>query len=53
MDRWGCTVIRLALACIAVCVASYVVTVGHAGTSCVEVSQGVWDCHGGPGEEGE
>ena len=45
--------IRLALACIAVCVASYVVTVGHASTHCVEVSNGVWDCHGGPGLEGE
>jgi hypothetical protein len=45
-------VIRLILACIAVCAASYVVTVGHVETHCVE-SQGVWDCHGGPGEEGE
>lgn len=45
--------IRLVLACIAVCVASYVVTVGHAGTHCVEVSEHVWDCHGGPGLEGE
>ena len=45
--------IRMALACIAVAIASYVVTVGHASTHCVEVSNGVWDCHGGPGEEGE
>lgn len=46
-------VIRLALACIAVAIASYVVTVGHASTHCVEVAANVWDCHGGPGEAGE
>lgn len=39
--------IRLILACVAVCVASYVVTVGHVETWCIETSQGMWDCGDG------
>lgn len=41
-------VIRLALACIVVAIASYVGTVGHLETWCVETSASVWDCGDGP-----
>ena len=40
--------IRLALACIVVAIASYVGTVGHLETWCVETSASVWDCGDGP-----
>lgn len=40
-------VIRLALACIVVAIASYVGTVGHLETWCQETSASVWDCGDG------